>query len=135
MMYHQSNKSNQLLSTPPLSNYENEYLLFNFRFILSIKKLDAIHYKKVFNKLINNYSNWTVKEFTKNTKIEFNDNIINIINRNNSKNERFINYLKEKYKTEFKSTYDIYRENKGMRAYGFLNKNILSCFRNRSKTW
>lgn len=115
-------KNNILIKTNPLSNWENEYILFNFRFILPTKNLDPIHYKKVFNKIINDYSNISVRDFNKIAYIENNKGIIKKHERTNVK---FINYLKEKYQTEFKRTHDVYRENKGMRAYGFLRKNIL----------
>ncbi|MGL5268446.1 MAG: hypothetical protein ACRC8P_01560 [Spiroplasma sp.] len=120
-MSQKSSRNNQLISTAPLSNHENNYLLFSFRFMLSSKKLDVTHYKKVLKAIIDKYSNIKIKEFTKICKIEVNDNIIS---RQHEKNNKFITYLQEKYQTELKTTYDICRENNGMRAYGFLKRNI-----------
>ncbi|WP_342277017.1 hypothetical protein [Spiroplasma endosymbiont of Nebria brevicollis] len=58
--------SQKLTNTPPLNKWENENLLFNFKFTLISKDLDAIHYKKVFQKIIIFYSSMTIKQFSNN---------------------------------------------------------------------
>lgn len=53
-MYQQLNK------TDKLSNYDDKYILFNFRFTLIETKLDTSDYKNIFNKIITHYSKITV---------------------------------------------------------------------------
>ena len=114
-MYQQLNKTDEL------SNYDNKYILFNFRFTLIETKLDTSDYKKIFNKIINHYSKITVREFDSSVNIEFNEKIIK---RQKEKNNQFINYIKNNYNLDLKRTFDIYRGNDGKRADDLLIKNI-----------
>ncbi|QIA72803.1 hypothetical protein GL982_03715 [Spiroplasma citri] len=48
--------TNNLNKTDELSNYDNKYILFNFRFTLIETKLDTSDYKKYLIKIISYYS-------------------------------------------------------------------------------
>ncbi|QIA68888.1 hypothetical protein [Spiroplasma citri] len=69
-MYQQLNKTDEL------SNYDNKYILFNFRFTLIETKLDTSDYKKIFNKIISYYSKITVRQFDSSVNVEYNEKII-----------------------------------------------------------
>ncbi|WP_425380050.1 hypothetical protein [Spiroplasma endosymbiont of Stenodema calcarata] len=114
-MYQQLNK------TDKLSNYDDKYILFNFRFTLIETKLDTSDYKNIFNRIITHYSKITVREFDSSVNIEYNKKIIN---RQKEKNTQFIDYIKNNYDLDLKRTFDIYRGGNGKRADGLLIKNI-----------
>ncbi|WP_164107338.1 hypothetical protein [Spiroplasma citri] len=114
-MYQQLNKTDEL------SNYDNKYILFNFRFTLIETKLDTSDYKKIFNKIISYYSKITVRQFDSSVNVEYNEKIIK---RQKEKNNKFIDYIKNNYNLDLKRTFDIYRGGCGKRADGLLIKNI-----------
>jgi len=111
----------QKLNINNLSDYENKYIHFNFTFCLLDCELGTTHYAKVFKKIIKDHSKITTKMFSNKTKIEYNNKIIE---RQNNKNFSFIQNIYNGDSSKFKATYDIYREIKGLRAYGNLVKNI-----------
>ncbi|WP_310612985.1 hypothetical protein [Spiroplasma citri] len=112
----------QLNKTDELSNYDNKYILFNFRFTLIETKFSKLRdYKKYLIKLLvitlklqlDNLIVRLMLNIKKNNKIKKKKKIINLI----------IN-IKNNYKLDLKRTFDIYRGGCGKRADGLLIKNI-----------